>query len=471
MRTIITSVVAVLVAAAIGASVFLYPGLRDAGLQGSGYVAKNLCSGHFISGFPADQVMDEALRPIAPTLRGVRYEVDEGARSVDVTLYGLFRRQVVYRPGIGCTLLAPGEESPRFDVTPIQFLAPPANDPWPRGEGPTNGTMEGVDYAALEAAIDGAFSDPDPASPRHTKAVAVIYRGELIAERYAQGVTQGTPLISWSMAKSVTQAQIGVLVREGLVDLNAPPPVPEWAGEGDARAAITLDQLLRMSSGLAFDETYAVGTDVTRMLSQEPDAGAFAAGMPLAHEPGAHWYYSSGTTNLLSRMIRQVVGGSTQDHYLFAQRNVFVPLRANSFQLEPDASGTFIGSSYIYATARDWARLGQLYLQDGIWEGRRILPEGWVEYSRTPTPNNPHRNYGAHFWLNAEPEPGHELAGFAPMWPEAPRDTFSMNGFQGQHVAIVPSSELVIVRLGFSTEYLGAGMGLLIGGVVDAVAE
>ena len=431
MRTIITSIVAVLIAGVIGAGVFFYPSLRDTGLQGSGYAAKNICSGHFVSGFPADQVMDEALRPVAPPLALARYEVDEEERSVDVTLlHGLFRRRAVHRPGIGCTLLASGEQSPRFDVAPIQSLASPTNDPWPRGEGPGNDTMEGVDYAALKAAIDGAFSDPDPTLRRHTKAVVVAYRGELIAERYADGVTQATPLIGWSMSKSVTQAQIGILVHEGLVDLNSPPPVPEWAGEGDARAAITLDQLLRMSSGLAFDETYAVGTDVMRMLSQEPDAGAFATEMPLEHEPGAHWSYSSGTTNLLSRMIRRVVGGSTQDHYLFAQENLFLPLRASSFRLEPDASGTFIGSSYSYATARDWARLGQLYLQDGTWEGRRILPEGWVEYSRTPTPNNPRRNYGAHFWVNAEPEPGHEVSGFAPMWPEAPRDAFAMNGFR-----------------------------------------
>jgi len=247
-------------------------------------------------------------------------------------------------------------------------------------------------------------------------------------------------------------------------------PVPEWQGADDPRAAITVDQMLRMSSGLEFDETYAVGTDVTRMLSLEPNAGRFAAAKPLAHEPGEVWAYSSGTSNILAQVIRETVGGAPQDHYNFAQDNLFGPIGATSFRLETDASGTHIGSSYIYATARDWARLGQLYLEDGIWNGVSILPQGWVDYSRTPTSNNPYRNYGAHFWLNRDPVSGTppDATFPAPMWPDAPRDAYSMNGFQGQHVVIIPSQDLVIVRLGFATRYLESGVNDLIAGVIAA---
>ncbi len=472
MRTIITASVAVVLGLLIGGGAWVYPTVRDTALQGTGFVAKNVCSGHFISGFSAATMMEEALIPASPLMGRTRTHVDEELRQVDATLYGLFDRRAVFRPGIGCVLLAPGEKTPRFEVNPIAYFAPPTNQPWPLGEGAPVRDMPGVDYAALDAAIAAAFEEPyAPEFYRNTKAVLVIYRGQLIAEAYSEGVTASTPLHSWSMAKGITQAQIGILVREGLLDLYAPPPVPEWAEDGDPRGEITLDQLLRQSSGLVFDETYGIGSHVTRMLSLEPDAGAYAAAMPLEYAPGEHWSYSSGTTNLLSRLIRQVVGGTTQDHYLFLQENLFMPLNARSAVFEPDASGTFIGSSYMYATARDWARFGQLYLQDGVWQGRRILPEGWVDYSRTPTPNNPYRNYGAHYWLNLAPEDGLPPHPFGGPLPEVPADAYRMSGYQGQHVYILPSNDLVVVRLGFTPNEHLADMGPLIGGIMAAVGE
>ncbi len=472
MRTIVTTVFAIVFGVIIVGGVWFYPTIRDVGLQATGFTAKNLCSGHFVSGFTPELMMEQAIAPASPILGRTSYQVDDDLRQVDVTLFGMFAHRAVHRVGIGCILLAPGEDVPRFDVSPIQYFAPPSNDPWPRGEGPINDAMEGVDYAALNAALAAAFDEPYlPDDPRNTKAVVVIYRGQLIAERYADGVGASTPLHSWSMAKSVTQAQIGILVREGLLDLYAPVAVPEWSGDGDRRGAITLDQLLRMSSGLEFNEDYGISTHVSRMLAQEPDAGAYAASLPLEFAPGEHWSYSSGTTNILSRLIRQTVGGSTQDHYLFVQENLFIPLNARSAVFEADASGTFVGSSYAYATARDWARLGQLYLQDGIWRGQRILPEGWVDYSKTPTPNNPANNYGAHFWLNAEPEDGYAVEGWAPIWPEVPRDAYRMSGYQGQHVAIIPSADLVVVRLGFTPGARRADMGSLIAEIMAAVGE
>jgi CubicO group peptidase (beta-lactamase class C family) len=241
--------------------------------------------------------------------------------------------------------------------------------------------------------------------------------------------------------------------------------VPEWhLDTADPRRAITIDHLLRMSSGLIFDEDYALYSDVTRMLSVEADAGGFAASKPLLVAPDNLWSYSSGTSNILSGIVKRTVGGDFQDYYDYTQQRLFLPLGIHSAALETDNNGTFIGSSYMYASARDWARLGQLCLQDGQWQGNRLLPEGWLVYSTTPTPNNPKNNYGAHFWLNADPEDGQQRT-----WPSLPVDTYSMNGYQGQHVIIVPSRNLVVVRLGFSGG-TNRGVEALVAGVIATLA-
>lgn len=463
MRNVLLIIGALVLTVLVSIAFFVYPSVRDAGLQGAGFVAKNVCSGHFVSGLPVEQVMAEAIRPIDEGLAGMNVNVDDTAETVDVNVRGLFNRRAVRVPGAGCTLLAPGVDIPQWTIAPLAAPAATAQ-PWPMGDGPINRTMVGVDYNALNGAIDHAFVDVNPNLPRNSMAIAVIWRGTLLAERYDDGIDQHTPLLSWSMAKSVTNAQLGILYGQEAINLFGVADVPEWQGEGDPRGEITIDEMLRMSSGLAFNETYAVGTDVTRMLSQEVSAAAFAANMPLAYEPGEHWSYSSGTSNILSRLIRQTAGGTTQDHYEFAQEELFWPLHAYSFQLEADPSGSSIGSSYMYATARDWARLGQLFLQDGVWEGQQLLPRGWVDYSRTPTSNNPRRSYGAHFWLNAAPADGSD-----PIWPAAPRDAYYMSGFQGQYVVIIPSQDMVIVRLGFATDPNDGGMDDLIAGVVAAV--
>lgn len=463
MRNVLLIIAVLVLTVLVSIAVFIYPSVRDAGLQGAGFVAKNVCSNHFVSGMTVDRILGEAIAPISAQLGNMDVAVDEDAGTVDVSVGGFFARRAVRVPGAGCALAVAGEDAPRFTLTPLATPAP-TNQPWPMGEGGVDRTMLGVDYDALNAAIDYGFTDVNPAIPRNTNAIVVIWRGTLIAERYDEGITAATPLLSWSMAKSVTNAQLGVLYGEERIDLYGSPEVPEWQGADDPRGAITVDEMLRMSSGLKFDETYAVGTDVTRMLSQEPSAAAFAAAKPLIHEPGEVWSYSSGTANILARLIEQVTGGTTQDNYEFAQRELFWPLHAYSFQQEADPSGAFIGSSYVYATARDWARLGQLFLQNGEWEGQQLLPRGWVGYTRTPTPNNPHRSYGAHFWLNAEPVDGTD-----PRWPSAPRDTYYMSGFQGQYVVIIPSQDLVIVRLGFANDPNDGGMDQMLAGIIAAV--
>jgi CubicO group peptidase (beta-lactamase class C family) len=304
--------------------------------------------------------------------------------------------------------------------------------------------------------------------------------GRLIAERYALGVSADAPLLSWSMAKSVIMALVGTLVLEGRLDVAAPAPVPEWRGPGgpraewrgagdprgaitrdprgaitrdprgaitrDPRGAITLDQLLRQSSGLAFDETYGAVNDVSRMLFTRPDTGAFAAAFPLAHAPGTVWSYSSGTSNVVARIVRDAFGGDSAAMVRHARERLFDPAGMTSAVFELDASGSFIGSSFAYMTARDWARFAELFRNDGVWQGRRLLPEGWARYATTPTPAAPRGEYGAHWWLNAGAPGAHQRRD----WPLVPPDLYAARGHSGQRVVVVPSAGLVVVRLGLT---------------------
>jgi CubicO group peptidase (beta-lactamase class C family) len=308
------------------------------------------------------------------------------------------------------------------------------------------------DSARLSRALDDAFSEPDPARPRRTRAVVVVRGGRIVAERYAPGFGPETPLLGWSMTKSVINALCGILVREGRLDVSAPARVPEWSRADDPRRAITVDLLLRQSSGLRWNEVYESSpfdSSVIAMLygAGHRDMAAFAASQPLAHPPGSVWSYSSGTTLILSRILLSVIG-SAAEYHAFPGRELFERIGMKSALLEPDASGTFVGSSYSYATARDWARFGLLYLRDGTWEGTRVFPAGWVDYTRTPAPAAPHGEYGAHFWLNA----GAVDRGVPSPDPRAPADLFYASGHDGQVVAVVPSRDLVIVRAGLTPE-------------------
>lgn len=428
----------------IGLSIFGLAYLRlSPTLSGaSGYAAKNLCSGYFLSGFPGETVKSEALIGSADILANISYKIDETAQRVDARMFGLFPRRAVYTEGIGCTLLSKGKKS--WDKT-LKPLTPPtlsAQIPWPMGSAaPTLSSR-------FDQVIDAAFAETDPEKPRHTKAVVVIHKGQLVAERYAEGVTSKTPLLGWSMAKSVTSLVTGLLVAEGKLAIADPAPVPLWREDKtDPRGAVTLDNLLRMSSGLEFDETYNIQTDVTQMLSNEPDVAAYAAAKPLTAPVDTFWSYSSGTSNIVSGIIKNTVGGTLQDYYAYTQTRLFHPLGIRSATYEADESGNFIGSSYFYANTRDWARLGLFSLQNGQWDGEQMLPKGWMRYLVTPTPTNKTNVYGAHFWLNRNPDDTAKPR----LWPNLPEDAFYMGGFQGQRVLIIPSQNLVVVRMGFSS--------------------
>ena len=427
----------------------------------AGFSAKNLCSGHFNSGYPLDQLMTEALVPVNPGFSYVSYEKDETQPAIRTSIFGLKPRVAIYRPGMGCTLLGVGQESLSGSISRPPKPAPDAQVPWPVGSAIAE-QQSYIDYEQLNQAIAEAFIEP-ATGLRQTKAVVVIHKGQLVAEQYAAPITATTPSLSWSMAKSVTNLLIGTLVQRNKIDINQPAPIALW--QQDERAAITTDHLLRMSSGLAFNETYGINTDVTFMLSNATSASDYAIDVPLAYPVDTHWAYSSGTTNILSRIVFDTIGGTLQDKYDYADDALFSPIGLQSATMETDGNNVFIGSSYFYATPHDWARLGQLVLQDGQWNGERLLPEGWIDYSVKPTPTALNREYGAQFWLNSKPTNDH----WRSPWPSAPNDAYHMGGYQGQFVIVIPSKELVVVRLGYTAPGSDEGIDNLLAGVLNAL--
>jgi CubicO group peptidase (beta-lactamase class C family) len=288
----------------------------------------------------------------------------------------------------------------------------------------------------LRHALDRTFAEFDKPPHRYTAAVVVIHDGRLVAERYAPGYGVNTPILGWSVTKSVVSALVGILVRQGRLSVNGPAPVPQWRDVANPRHAISIDILMRMTSGLDILETNRGYDAVARMLLIERDMAGFAERASLESPPGKSWKYTSGNTLILSRIIRDAVGGHVNDVVDFAQRELFGPLGMRSVTLEFDAVGTPIGSTYMYASARDWARFGMLYLQDGVVGGRRILPEGWVRYSSSQTLDSP---YAAGFWRGTQ--------ALRARWG-MPEDAFFASGFLGQRVMVIPSERLVVARFG-----------------------
>ncbi len=428
------------------------PIARDFAAAGTGYGAKQLCSGVFVSGRDPRTVLEEDLGDL-PAVISAHANPDTGTVTASL---GPLSRTAHYREGLGCTLAAGG--------TALEPMPVNAN----RAGTGTEAFPEAPDDAprrlALGPLMEAAFSEPARDAQRGTRALVVVHRGQIVAERYAPGFDRDMPLPGWSMAKSVTNALTGVLVRDGQLGLDA--AVPQWRDANDGRESIRVRHLLQMTSGLAFDEDYAdpLG-DPIRMLFNEPDAAAFVRSKALEAEPGSEWDYTSGTTNLLMALLRDAVGDD-RAWADFPREALFRPLGMDSAVLEPDASGNFVGSSFMLATARDWARFGQLYLHDGVWNGERLLPEDWVAFTREPAPDADKGGYGAHFWLNrGDPDTGERP------WPELPADTYAASGYQGQEVVIVPSADLVVVRLGLSRPREAWDREWFVGGVLDVLGE
>ncbi len=437
--------------------------LHQAGPIGTGYTAKVLCSSVFVSDRNPNAVLNEDLAITKGYMVGAK--VNREDKSVTASLLGLFKRKAIFRKGLGCTLVVDFPED-QIRKQSKEYSPPPSHiskdSPWPTGDLVSGEDLPpGIDMEKIGKALDEAFSEPDPDMPQRTRAVVVVYDGHIVAERYAPGFSKDTPLLGWSMTKSILNALAGILVGEGKLSVNDPAPVPEWKSPGDPRAEITLDQLLHMTSGLKFVEEYEenIDSDCNVMLFENGDMAAFAASKNLEAEPGTKWYYSSGTANIISRIIRHTVGDTKADYLGFPRRALFDKIGMSSAIIEPEASGTFVGSSYMYATARDWARFGLLYLNDGIWEGERILPEGWVAYTRRPTPGG--LEYGALFWLNTDGK----------IMPWLPHDTYCPWGHQGQFVIIIPSRNIVVVRLGLTDSSDTAKVLTFITTVLEAIPE
>jgi hypothetical protein len=430
--------------------------------SGVGLTSHTLCAGVFISGQDAEQIFAEALAPFPGfgLLKiGLRYQVDPALREVRASFLGLFASRAVYQKGRGCTIVTgtPPEDLPE---------APAGAQPIPAAAPGPESVMEPRD-PALKAALDDAFAEPEAKAKRQTKAVVILRHGRVIAERYAPGYGVNTPVPGWSAAKSVTSALVGILVREGKLALQQPAPVAEWQRPDDPRRAITVDMLLRHTAGLALTKN---GNDIdvtSRMLFAEPDMAAFAASAPLDTAPGTGWAYMSGNYLILSRIVRDAVGGRPADVVRFAERELFQPLGIHTAVLEFDEAGTAVGSSYLFASARDWARFAQLYLRDGVAHGRRILPAGWVDYSTAPVPSSP-RGYGAGWWTNRGTSEGARHRVELGM----PPDSFYASGFLGQYVVVVPSEDLVVARFGITQILFVSdlqGMGRLVAQAAAAV--
>lgn len=338
--------------------------------------------------------------------------------------------------------LPDGAGSPLPGEGGLPALPPqPDGTPWPGTEWPTGPLPAGVDLTPL---LDAAFDDRGPLAT--TLAVVVVQRGRLVAERYQghlprfdrppEAVGPDTPLLSWSMAKSMLHAAVGILVAEGAIELDRPPPVPEWRGEGDPRHGITLRHLLEMRDGLDFVEDYVDerASDVIEMLfgSGVDDTAHFAADRPLAAVPGERFNYSSGTSNIVSGVVARLVGPG-DPYRRFLEERLFGPIGAASATPTLDRAGTWVASSYVHATARDYARFGLLYLRGGVWGDRRLLPAAWVDMARRPRSADPTDGalYGAHWWVDDD---GH--------------GTFRCAGYEGQSITVCPAADLVVVRLG-----------------------
>ncbi len=410
----------------------------------AGMAAKTVCSCVYVAGRTVESVREKELT-VFPGLNKAGLETNNSDSSV-VAAVLFATSKAIYRKGVGCTLLAErSEEEVRAQKInlPVRSSVNQDSVRWPDGNLLPDSVNTSVDYSRIEKAIAQAFEETDVEKPKNTLGIVVVYNGQLVGEQYAKGFDQHSKLMGWSMTKSITNALIGILVKEGKLKVEEAAPVAEW--QEDERKKITLHNLLQASSGLDWSETYFNPfEDFHQMFIKSDDKGGYAANRPLKYEPGTHFQYSSGTSNILSRMIRQQTGDSL--YYTFAFENLFYKIGMNNTVIEPDASGTYVGSSYGFATARDWARFGLLYLNDGVWNGERILPEGWVTYSTTPATTAPMGEYGAQWWLNA----GAKENASNRKYPELPTDTYWADGFEEQYVMVIPSKHLVVVRLGVS---------------------
>ncbi len=399
----------------------------------TGYAAKNLASGVFVAGRTQESLEAEDLN--FSVIRYTRNKIDFAKKEV-VSRFLWGKSKALYIDGFGCTLVADYPEDeirgrlyPRVPVLPEN----PDTIAWPMGNVVSDSLPPGINLPKLNQAVSQVMSDTIPFEG--TFALMVVYKGQPVAEVYRHDFSEKTRFLSWSMAKSFTNTLIGIRVQQGALDINRPLSFASWT-VGKPKM-ISMNNLMHMNSGLEWNEDYGSLSDVTMMLHKEGDMGAYALERDAIYRPDSLWYYSSGTTNIACLALRQTFA-SDPDYWAFSREQLFNKIGMRSAVFELDASGTFVGSSYLYATMRDYARYALLYMNNGNWQGEQILPEDWVKYTTTPA-NGSNGNYGAFFWLNQRGDQ-----------PDAPADTYMCKGHDGQFIFIIPSKDLIVIRTGYS---------------------
>ncbi|QDU43000.1 Beta-lactamase [Symmachiella dynata] len=393
-----------------------------------------------------------------------KYQVDEERRLVTVIAPGAVPRSARYTGDQGSTILPRGETNVFFKPVRVpRRTSDPANQAWPMGEVGATEPVPGVNSKAVAAALDWAMEQ----EKQNTRAFVVAYQGKIIGERYAPGWTKDTPQISWSQGKSITATLIGILIQRGLLSLDQPAPIKEWQGADDPRREIRIRDLLQMSSGLDFTnlsfngpEKLTPKNEHMRVYFDSLNVLEHAVNQPLKVPPGTRYRYLNSDPLSLGRIIRDTVEAQGEDYLTFPQRELFDRIGIRSAVLETDAWGNFILSGYDYLSARDWIRFGLLYLNDGIWQGERILPEGWTKFVSTPAPADAKKDYGGMFWLNLRPR-----------MDRVPKDAYWSAGFMGQVTIVIPSRNLVVVRMGPSPGGVYPYLNEVIARVLDALPE
>jgi CubicO group peptidase (beta-lactamase class C family) len=407
----------------------------------SAYGAKIMCSCVFVAERTEQSVLNQELSGFMISLGD--FEVDGEGQRVTGSVFNLAKRVAIYREGQGCTLLAGESESA---VRNQPFYAVPAPSwsqdtlRWPSGNILNDSLLNLSPYRKIQDMITYELEGEDKKS-HLTHMILVVHKGELIAEGYGNDHSIDNKHTSWSMGKSIISSLVGLQVDAGIMSLDMKNLIPEWS---DDRSNISLTHMLQATNGLDWVEDYSGVSDATKMLFLKPDAAAIASDKPLKYEPGSYFYYSSGTTNILSKILRTQLGEVR--YQVLPYLDFFHKIGMHNTVMEKDASGTFVGSSFVFATGRDWARFGLLMLNKGNWEGDQVLSEEWVSFATTPTPAAPLGQYGAQWWLNA----GNKDNPDDKLFPDLPNDAFYAGGFEGQWVLVIPSHQLVIVRLGFT---------------------
>jgi CubicO group peptidase (beta-lactamase class C family) len=404
-----------------------------------------MCSDIFVSGRVADDIAQHETGILPYNLAS--YVINMEDSSVTASVFGFAKRKAIYRKGLGTTLISGiNETEVRKQSINISRALSINQDTitFPQGNRINDTINSGVNKLLLNATIKAAFGEPHNKQQRQTRAIVVVYDEQIIGEKYADGYSVNSKQLGWSMTKGIVNALIGILVQQGKLNIELPAAIDQW--KNDERSKITIADLMHMSSGLQFWRFPFAPSDLTNMLFKEKDMSLFAIEKPIKYKPGSVFNYSDGTANILSHIIRKIVGN--KDYYRFPYEQLFYKIGMNNTLLEVDGSGAFVGSSYCYATARDWARFGLLYLNDGVWNGERILPEGWVKFTATASDarnSSKGGKYGALWWTNTSDN--NNLAN--KKYPHVPSDCFSCQGYDGQYVWVIPSKKLVITRLAF----------------------